>query len=79
MFVESHIERAINVGTSGGSPEILGLIESFLEEFSALTQSCTEPEVLYKIILVWEGLLAFEVAKDVILANANCLQSVLLV
>lgn len=76
VFVESHIERAVTAGTSGAQPEILPLIEGFLDTFSTLTQSCTEPEILYKLILVWEGLMAFETAKEVILSNANCLQSV---
>jgi hypothetical protein len=76
VFVESHIERAIRAGTSGGSPEILDLISSFFEEFSVLTQSCTEPEVLYKLILIWEALLAFSTVADVILSNSSCLQSV---
>ena len=63
-------------GSSGKSPEVLGMLESFLESFSALTQSSSEPDVLYKMILVWEGLLSNEAAKEVILSNENCLQSV---
>jgi hypothetical protein len=73
LFIEYHIERCI--ASSLRDPKAANVMEVFLNELSNLTRACSQPEYLYKICLIWKGLLEDEVAKYAVLQNENCLQA----
>jgi hypothetical protein len=73
LFIEYHIERCI--ASSLRDPKAVSVMEVFLNELSNLTRACSHPEYLYKICLIWKGLLEDEVVKYAVLQNENCLQA----
>lgn len=73
LFVEYHIERCM--ASSLRNQKASSVMEVFLNELSTLTRACSHPEYLYKVCVIWKGLLEDEVAKCAVLQNENCLQA----
>jgi hypothetical protein len=73
LFVEYHIERCM--ASSLRHPKASAVMEVFLNELSNLTRACSHPDYLYKVCVIWKGLLEDEVAKYAVLQNENCLQA----
>jgi hypothetical protein len=73
LFVEYHIERCM--ASSLRHQKASAVMEVFLNELSNLTRACSHPEYLYKVCVIWKGLLEDEVAKYAVLQNENCLQA----
>lgn len=73
LFIEYHIERCITSSTR--DRKAASVMEVFLTELSTLTRACSHPEYLYKICVLWQGLLEDESAKYAVLQNESCLQA----
>ena len=51
------------------------IVSAFLDEFSGITRSFTDPELLLQSALIWEGLLGVEAIRPIVLSNEASLQA----